>query len=289
MLVKQYDIIPDAPKAINMGEYIIKSDLKYKALLETEANKEHSFQHFLEENPAYVPGAFEVFGLSGHYPYMNCLITQPRINDKQLRIPDFMWLANDSLSFCPVLIEIEKPSKEQFRKDEINRFEFTQAYNQIIEWKAILSTISGQESFYERFSIDEENRKKEFKPQYILVYGRRSEYEKDEWLRRKRALFQNDDICIMSFDRLHASRDVYDLVTCTVSNGQYYVRYIPPTFVYRPVTSHVLQKWIGFTSALSRIPDISEERRVFLQNRFEYWMCFGAKKNHGIMNSGDYE
>ena len=289
MLVKQYDIAPNAPKAIDMGEYIIKRDLDYIALLEAEANNERSFQVFLEENPAYVPGAFEVFGLSGHYPYMNCLITQPRISDTHLRIPDFMWLANDSLSFCPVLIEIETPSKEQFRKDEINRFEFTQAYNQIIEWKSILSTISGQESFYERFSIDENNRKKVFKPQYILVYGRRSEYENDEWLRNKRALFQTDDISIMSFDRLHASRDVYDLVTCKVSNGQYNVQYIPPTFVYRPVTSHVLQKWIGFASALSRIPDISEERRAFLQNRFEYWKAFGMKNNHGLMNTGDYE
>ncbi len=289
MFEKKYIIEPDPPKAMDINVYIEKRDFEYRALLENDQAGELLFQSFFERNPAYLPGAFEVLGESGHYPFMNCLISQPKISDERIRIPDFMWLANDSLSFCPVFIEIEKPSKKQFRQDEVNRAEFTQAYNQINEWRAILSTPSGQESFYDRFSIDNRTRQKVFKPQYVLVYGRRSEYENNEWLRKKRALIQQSDCVIMSFDRLQASRDVFDLVTCKVSNGIYNVLHIPPTFVYRPATASVLKDFNGFSSAISRIPDISDERRAFLQARFDYWMEYGKNDNLGILNAGDFE
>lgn len=99
---------------------------EYNSLLETSDNNELIFQDFFEINPSFVPGTLELFGKSGHYPFMHSLISQPEIGGCFRCKPDFLWLAQDSLSFCPVLIEIEKPNKKTFNSQGIASADFTQ-------------------------------------------------------------------------------------------------------------------------------------------------------------------
>ena len=76
MFERKYEIVPNAPAHTSWDDYSKISLKEYRNLLETASDDETAFQHFFEENPSFVPGAFELFGSSGHYPYTQSLITQ---------------------------------------------------------------------------------------------------------------------------------------------------------------------------------------------------------------------
>ena len=117
-LKKKYELVNPDAKPIDTDEYLRKAKEEYASILSYDYH-ESIYQTFFEKNPAFLPGAYEIIGnATGHAPHMNALISQPIIGDGIQRKPDFMWLAKNSLCFCPVLIEIERPSKEEFRKDE---------------------------------------------------------------------------------------------------------------------------------------------------------------------------
>lgn len=120
LLRKEYEIIKDAPKEIEWDQYCDNVMKEYQILLQDSPDRESVFQNFFEENPSFLPGGLELFGQSGHYPYMDALISQPEIGSIFRRKPDFVWLANDSLSFVPVFIEIEKPSKKLKKPEKSN-------------------------------------------------------------------------------------------------------------------------------------------------------------------------
>ena len=95
---------------------------------------------------------------------------------------------------------------------------------------------------------------------------------------------------IFSFDRLmEPSRDIYDTVTCKVSDGNYYVISIPPTFVYRPGLSNNYGKLINFKQAVTKMRYTSDGRKQFLLNRYSYWVEFGESANLGIIDTSDKE
>ena len=289
MLEKKYEIVQDAPPAISIDNYINCTMKQYKEMLDNPNMGEKAYQHFFERNPAFIPGAFEVIGVSGHDPYLGALISQPRVGHDLMRKPDFLWLSNDSLSFCPVFIEIEDPVKIQFRKDEVPNAKFNQALDQITEWRVLLSKDENRKQFFEDYAIPERLRKMVFEPQYVLVYSRRNEYEKNDFLRDKRCSLQRDNIKIMSFDRLKPSRDVYSFVTVSVSRGKYYVKHIPPTFVYEPLRAENLHQLCGFKEQINKIKMISDERRNFLLERYDYWETFGKREHPGLFNAADKE
>ena len=125
-------------------------------------------------------------GLSGHYPHMDTLISQPEIGIAVKRKPDFLWLAQDSVDFTPVFIEIERPNKSMFTKEKIPNKDFNQALNQLDEWRGILNGGVNIQAFYQNFSIPLSMQQKNFKPRFVLIYGRRNEYENDEYLQKIR-------------------------------------------------------------------------------------------------------
>lgn len=221
---------------------------------------------------------------------MNALISQPIIGDVIQRKPDFMWLAKNRLCFCPVLIEIERSLKEEFRHDKYAHAEFAQTMGQIKQWKAILKSTDGKNQFYERYNIPTNLRALNFRPQYLLVFGRRAEYEKNNWLTALRAEEETFDTRVWSFDRLkEPSRDIYDTVTCNVIGGNYHVISIPPTFVYRPMLSNNYSKLLCFEHAITKMKYTSDVRKQFLAERFSYWVEFGKSNNLGIIDTSDKE
>lgn len=286
ILTQKYEVCKNSPKPIDIEEYFRITIEEYNQLLDDNP-LECDFQTFFEKNPAFLPGAFQIIGHTGHAPFLNCLISQPKIGVDVIRKADFMWLATDSLNFCPVLIEIERPCKEQFKKDDYLREAFTHACTQIKHWKALFSNPVVVSSFYERYCIPEYLRKRKISPQYFLVIGRRVEYDCDEMKRGIRSEGQNSDFRIMSFDRLRKpTKDVDDTPTCKVSNGKYRVISLPPTFVYRPDTAENLQYLDEFMNCIGKMEHTSEERKQFLRDRFDYWLEFGKLENNGIIGIG---
>ncbi|MHA6530072.1 Shedu anti-phage system protein SduA domain-containing protein [Paenibacillus sp. BAC0078] len=258
-------------------------------MLKSSSNSEKAFQLFLEENPSFVPGALELFGQSGHYPYMHTLISQPKIGGPFSRFPDFLWLANDSLTFVPVFIEIEKPAKTMYLKDGNMSAAFSQAIGQIYEWQAILNKPENQLLFFDFFNIPQTLREKQFDPQFLLIYGRRAEYKDNELLRGKRAAVRKNNIDIISFDRLRPIRDYYEFTSSRVRNKNYWVKNIPPTFRYRADCAEELVLSKGFREAISKMKHTSKARKDFLDQRYEYWIDYGKLPSKGIETSGEGE
>ena len=295
LLTKKYTLIENPPAIVDEDEYYEKAEIEYQKLLDQEL-AEDAYQKFFERNPAFMPGSREVIGAaSSHWPIQNALISQPRLlNDEKLRKPDFMWIAKNSLKLCPVLIEIEKPSKQEFKKNaDFGQAIFSQAMDQISHWKRILNSPEGRQDFYERYNIPDEFRKLTFTPQYVLVYGRRSEYEGDSWLTGVRAEHETTDIRIMSFDRLKMpDRNAFDCVTCKVRDGKYYVVNIPPTFVFKPSTITAIggyKEYYEFQDAVDKMEYTSDERKQFLKERFAYWRAIADTIHTGRMSTSDKE
>ena len=287
-LEKQYEIIKDYPKAIDWEEYCNKIIEEYNNLL-SSTNDELTFQTFFEENPSFVPGAFELFGSSGHYPYMDALISQPEIGTLFQRKPDFVWLSQDSLSFCPVFIEIENPNKKMFNKNGTTTADFNQALNQLREWQYILNQTNNIQVLYDYFNLPIDIRKKTFNPQFLLIYGRRFEYENDDLLTGIRAAHKTDKIDIISYDRLTPSYDSKQLLTCKMMHGKYRVINIPPTFNYIPLCANTLSQLINFKERINDMKYTSESRKKFLVERYQYWYSFGKLKSRGLIRSNDCE
>ena len=230
--------IKKGPDGLSLEDYRSLVYDEFEKLLADFSHEEKAFQLFFEQNPICMPGAFELIGTSGHYPHNSALISQAKLGNLDTkRIPDFMWLAQDSTDFCPVFIEIERPDKKIFTDKGNQTSEFSQAYGQIQEWKSLLNKPNSVLDFYDYYNIPTFLRDKNFKPQYCMIYGRRNEYENDEFLNRKRAQMNDNDFILMSYDRV---LDMIfccqgdDLVTCKVVKKHYEVMHISSTYKYRP-------------------------------------------------------
>lgn len=290
MLKKNYEMIKDAPPALSWDVYAQQSYEEYQTLLK-ETKNECDFHTFFEQNPSFIPGAFQFFGVSGHSPYTHSLISKPTLNGLFNRVPDFVWLAKNSLYFTPVLIEIENPSKKTFTSSHNQTADFSQALGQIAEWKAILSKPENILQFYQNFAIPNEIRIKTFAPQYLLIYGRRAEFENNQILLNKRAQLTPDDVGLISFDRLRPDPNAANFTCVALANGKYTVKTIPPTFTYSPGTAYNLSIISEFDKAIPSIKGISDERRNFLKERYRYWKNFNSQSRQkmGIIHCADKE
>ncbi|MGE8001190.1 Shedu immune nuclease family protein [Lysinibacillus sp. NPDC093190] len=287
---KAYELVYDAPKAIEWEVYEKKVMNEYKILIEENADDEKKFQEFFERNPSLLPGAFGIYGESGHAPYNNALITQPLLQGLTTKIPDFLWLSTDSLNISPIFIEIEKPNKKWFRKNGQPTAEFTQAQNQLSEWKQWYENPTHQSLFYQYYDIDREILNgKVVKPQFVLIYGSSiNEFEGKPDLNQKRAHLHRENEVYMTFDRLTPMYKARNTITCQVKDRKYIAKYVSPTFKLGPVFAEELNEITNKVEAINN-SQIDVERKNFLVSRIGYWEKFGEEKPFGLRNSGDWE
>lgn len=287
---KPYEFVDNGSKALDWDVYERIVIEEYEELLKQKGNEEGVFQNFFERNPAFLPGAFGIYGESGHPPYNYALVTQPLLNGLASKIPDFLWIASDSLAIYPIFIEIETPNKRWFRNDGIPAAEFTQAQNQLSDWKIWLSNPTHQNLFYQYYDIDREIASgKTVRPQFVLIFGSRSEFEGNPELNQKRAqLVRGNDETYMTFDRLSPNIKARDSITCKVRNRKYTAKFVSPTFRLGVVNAEELSKIANKEEAInnSKIDDV---RKGFILSRLTYWEEFGQKQPRGLRNSEDWE
>lgn len=287
--LKTYELAKNPPKPINWEYYEKKVLEDYRLLLKNEPTDEDVFQDFFEKNPAMLPGAFGFFGESSHLPYNNALITQPVLQGLETKVPDFLWIASDSLNIYPVFIEIEAPSKKWFNKDGTSTAKYTQALSQIQDWKTWYSNPAHQSIFHQFYDFDKEIIDgKSVKPLYVLIFGLRKEFEGKPNLIKKRAQLNKEDEIFMTYDRLTPNIKARNIITCKVKNREYIAKYVSPTFRLGPAIAEELNRISNKKEAILN-SDINEERKNFLISRIEYWERYGKSKNQGIADYGDWE
>jgi hypothetical protein len=248
---------------------------------------EKSIQQFLELHPCLVPGSR--FPMTSSFPVRAALVTQPQLVGVTRRVPDFMWLSNDSATLYPVLIEIERPTKQWFTRKGVPRAPFNQAMSQLREWRAWFNEASNQALFMRQFDIPDDYNRGRFRPHGVLIYGRRAELHANPRLRRVRAMQEHPDETILSFDRLRPLPENANFLTIRRVGSGYAAVSVPPTLtlgpMYAPFWVDIQQK----REAIERCEWMPAERKAFLRERIEYWDDWAKRGNHGIIHVGDEE
>ncbi len=287
-LLPTYDMAKNPP-LVDFDGYANRIYKQLHDMLDNAELNECEYQKFFESNPCMLPGFNK--GNPSHGAHYLAVVSQPAIESQVERRPDFMWLLETSLELIPVFIEIEKPSKKMFRaSDEVQNSMFTQACEQITEWKALLATSETRGRFYERYGVSERMRELKFSPHYILVYGRRDEFSSEFFLARKRAEKQSSDFEIMSFDRLSPSKDAMHYGTVKVHpSGIVQAVCIPPTFQLGPSIAEDISNWDRFEDAVDASENVPPERKTFLKERYKYWTDWATGPNRSVFETGLWE
>lgn len=276
------------PKVPSWTAYAERIKREYKALLATDPD-EKSVQAYLEQNPSMVPGSRTPGGSTGHWPLHLALIARPPLHGFNGRVPDFMWLSKHSGNWFPAMVEIERPGKLIFTAGGIPRAEFTQARNQLRQWQTWLNEPTNQLSFMDNYGIDSRDRQHlQMGRHFILVYGRRSEFETKPQLSKERGGLLSGNEELMSFDRLAPEPLVKEAITVEpMGNGQFKVIWVPENFGLCPAKAGFLPAYVGLEKAIEQNPNISKDRCEFLKERIEYWSDW-VKSGKGGVIGGDF-
>jgi hypothetical protein len=238
-----------------------------------------------------LPGAFGSFGFpgSGSYPVRAALITKPALQAAVQRVPDFMWLGCDSATLYPTLIEIETPQKRWFNNRGVPTQQFTQALSQLREWRAWFNRRNNQAIFMDQFEIDSDYDRGRFKPLFVLIYGRRAEFQTNKHLLSLRAAHEQPDEAFMTFDRLAPQQSNDSFITIRRRPHWYEAVAVQPTLRMNPVLADF---WLGIrgkTKAIRTCEWMTPERREFLASRVAYWDRWAKRIDHGVINMSDDE
>jgi len=256
---------PGAPDADLYNTFLME---RWQALLDSEDSRDERLVHqFLERHPSLLPGAYSVDGDSGHPAFPLAVISRPKLPGLSDREPDFMWVATDSGSLYPVLVEIETPHKAWFYGDRAEiHSDFTHAYGQLAEWRAWFGHGHNRTAFLEYYDLPPMLARRQLAPRYVLIHGRRDNYDHSQRRRSKRAELGRPDERLMSFDRLTPAKN--GVLYSTVRKGEdgYRVISLPPSLTLLNTGSHY-KVASGWAEALDDCPDMAASRRDYLKEQ----------------------
>jgi hypothetical protein len=181
-----------------LKDFAVELSNKFKKLI-SENQDEQTYQTFLEQNTQLLPREF----VRNHGIHFNLVLRKlPFGADYKA---DFFYLSKSSAEWNCVFIEIEKPSSKFF-KDKTNEFhgDFNQALQQINSWKAWFKNNGNRSGFIDGI-INIIRTPLEENPchmKYVLVHGRRAEYEGNALRTNLISSQGSEDFKIVSFDSL---------------------------------------------------------------------------------------
>ncbi|MER5719697.1 Shedu anti-phage system protein SduA domain-containing protein [Streptomyces sp. NPDC002132] len=250
--------------------------------------EEDEIQRFLELHPSMIPGGSGDIGPGGHHGSdMGAVFRRPKlIGGGRAFEPDFMWVTHSSALVTPILIEIEKPSKRWFRKDGRPTSEFTEARDQLNDWRSWFAREGNKALFRDTFLfLDDKCEDRPLEPQYVLIYGRESEFRlggghvNPSELRYKRDQQRARDEFFMTFDALRPRFDHRNSMTLTMT------AYGPEVHAFSPVFGTGASIGEGALvlgdpqAALARSVMMTNERRAYLARRWAFWQEDERQKN----------
>jgi hypothetical protein len=287
---KTYELISGAPPSMSWDEYERTSVAEYLALIAGPDREDEALIHsFLERNPAFVPGAFS-YPSSGHAPIHYGVFSKPRLTGEPEHIPDFLWLATATDQIYPMFIEIETPAKRWFTVSGQPTAQWTQAYDQILNWKRWLKNPALMQTWINSLNLPYPfNRGYEFHPQFVLIYGSAAEFDERPELRSKRKEMAPDDTFLMTFDNLRPDANADDFMTLRRDGRRVTAVTVPPTYRLRPITSEDILEVQGRIEAVEREPRLTEQRRRFLMERIPYWDAWLRRDRRGVISVSDCE
>lgn len=271
---------PARPMPMPWEEYSASVRSQWLELLASDPS-EPDVHEFLELHPSMIPGGSGDVGPGGHHGSdFGVVFSQPKLTGAgRTREPDFMWVTRSTGLITPVLVEIEKPSKRWFNKDGTPNASFVQAHDQLNEWRAWFAKPGNDAIFRERFMLAGETYDhRPLQPQYVLVYGRQSEFEPSNPLHDdplallgKRDLQARSSESFMTYDSLKPRYDHANAVTVRMrAKGPKAVAF-SPVYGTSDSSGAMALRVRGLTTALDRSAMMTPERRAYVAARLAHW------------------
>jgi hypothetical protein len=190
----------------------------YKKLLETYTS-EQDLQIFLETNTEFIPREFE----QNHGIHNRLVFRKLKLAENYTT--DFFYLSKSSADWNCVLIELEKPNSKYFRGGTNDLHpDFLSGQDQIDRWRAWFS-ISANKEYFTNQSLSFIRQPLFKNPcfiKYVLVTGRRSEFEGSDLRKSLITAKEREDFKIISFDGLLEAVDLhYPLYLCVKKNEHF--------------------------------------------------------------------
>ncbi|WP_433512894.1 Shedu anti-phage system protein SduA domain-containing protein [Nonomuraea sp. CA-143628] len=265
------------PLAVSWDQYEAWLASEWLNILKSDP-AELEVQKFLEQHPSLLPAAADDVGRGHHGACWDAVITQPRL--KGLggdRLPDFMWVKRDTATVYVILIEIEAPRKPWFTENGWATAELNQALDQLLDWKLWFSNPENA-LFFRHAYIPAELGYRRIETQYILIYGRdsefrlgRSRHKRPDLLRAKRNLMPRDSEFFYTFDQLRPAKDAQNACCISGMRGNFSLRGVPPTLGTGEATQTLAAEVSNIEAAISSTPLISNERKAYLAYRWKHW------------------
>ncbi|MFC4138303.1 MULTISPECIES: Shedu anti-phage system protein SduA domain-containing protein [unclassified Microbacterium] len=242
--------------------------------------EEAAVQSFLELHPAMIPGGSGDVGPGGHHGSDGGVVfAQPRLNGRGKNFePDFMWVTRSSALITPILIEIEKPGKRWFNKDGRPSAHFTAAHDQLNEWRAWFKEGNNASAFRERFLfLGDKYTSRPLEPHFVLIFGRRSEFEVGGGYRDPDALLLKRDTQrgeheqFMTFDSLTPRHDHSSSITATIGPSAVRPFAFSPMYQTTPGSGDEALALGDPREALARSVMMTDERKAYIASRWQHW------------------
>lgn len=199
----------------NDSAYLL--DLKKRFIeLMNESHPEQVYQEFIEQHTQLVPREF----VQNHGVHFDLVFRKLHLASDYA--PDFFYMSKSSADWNLVLIEIEKPQSRYFKKNSNDIHpNFLAALEQINRWKAWFETGGNFEGFING-TLGEIRTPMGYNKchiKYVLVHGRREEFEGSNLRRSLIRARESADFKILSFDSLLESLHTkYPLYVCARKN-----------------------------------------------------------------------
>ncbi|ENW49177.1 DUF4263 domain-containing protein [Acinetobacter baumannii] len=224
----------------------IQKKAEFLELLDQGEN-EQIYQDYLEKNTVFIPREFE----QNHGIHFSTVFRKmPLSSDYK---PDFLYLSKSSDNWNVVLVEIEKPSSKYFRNSSTTfHADFNAALQQINSWRAWLSDEANRlhlkNNILQGF-IPAHMSRNPFNFKYVLVHGRRSEFENNSLKTSLIRGQERDDFSIISYDSLAENLErKYKLYIAVKKNSHYEL--VSHEFVDEGVFSGVNTDYLAITQAI---------------------------------------
>ncbi|MFG1419354.1 Shedu anti-phage system protein SduA domain-containing protein [Xanthobacter sp. V0B-10] len=172
---------------------------EYLTLLDGGHN-EQVYQRFIETHTQLTPRDF----VQNHGVHLRLVLRKLSFGADFKS--DFFFLSKSSDDWNAVFIEIEKPTS-RFFKDGSQEFhpDFVHALQQINSWRAWLSIDGNMPGFVSQLSslrVPTTMQRNPTYPKFVLVFGRRAEYQDSELRRSRIRAEEREDFKIITFDSL---------------------------------------------------------------------------------------
>lgn len=227
---------------------------------------EQEYQTFLEKNTPLIPREF----VQNHGVHFDLVLR--KLSLAQDYVTDFFYLAKSSADWNCVLVEIEKPSTRFFKPNTSDPHkDFLLALNQIKRWRAWFADTSNRDGFLDgtlkMIRIPPHMAVNPCHMKYVLVMGRRAEYENNPQRRALIYAYEEHDFHILSYD---------SLVESLHSKGELYVG------VRKNDHIEVISDYFAGEELFVCMPSeqlrISEELRQDVLNNRAYWRYVRSPK-----------